>query len=298
MNYQEFKNYICEAMPARLGSNVKIVLQDVTKNNDIHLDGLTILTPKCNIAPTIYLNYYFSQYENGKTLEEICQSIQNIYEKNRPSQNIDSSFFTDYDKVRSRIVYKLVNYKRNQKLLENVPHYRFLDLAIIFCCLLETSPEGSATILIHNHHLQFWSITTDELFALAQTNTPRLLQYEFRTMTEILNDFLSGAETNSFYEGESCPSGMYVLTNQCKLNGAACILYPELLKKIADQLQCDLFLLPSSIHEVLIIPASAQSSCEELTQMVQDVNTTQLTPEEILSDHVYCFSRETARLTM
>lgn len=298
MNYQEFKNYICEAMPARLGSNVKIVLQDITKNNDIHLDGLTILTPKCNIAPTIYLNYYYSQYENGKTLEEICQSIQNVYEKNRPSKNIDSSFFTDYDKVKSRIVYKLVNYKRNQKLLETIPHYRFLDLAIIFCCLLETSPEGSATILIHNHHLQFWNITVDELYAISLTNTPRLLQYEFRTMTEILYDFLSGADASSFDNGESCPSGMYVLTNQCKLNGAACILYPDLLKDIADQLQCDLFLLPSSIHEVLIIPAPGQSTCEELSQMVQEVNRTQLTPEEILSDHVYYFSRETAKLTM
>ena len=298
MNYREFKNYICDAMTARLGSDLKIVLQDVTKNNDIHLDGLTILTPKCNIAPTIYLNYYFNQYQKGKSLDEICQSIQNIYEKNRPSQNIDSSFFTDYDKVKSRIVYKLVNFNQNQKLLERIPHYRFLDLAIIFCCLLETSPAGSATILIHNHHLQFWNVTKDDLYALAQTNTPHLLKYDFRNMSEILNEFISPADESIILGEECCPLTLYVLTNQYKLNGSACILYPELLKSIAERLKCDLFILPSSIHEVLIVPAPGQSTHEELTRMVREVNATQLAPEEILSDHVYCFSRETGRLSM
>ena len=297
MTYPEFKSYICEAMPARLGPNLKIVLQDVIKNNDIHLDGLTILTPKCNIAPTIYLNYYFNQYQKGKTLDEICQSIQNVYEKNRPNQNIDSSFYTNYDRVKSRVVFKLVNFNRNQKLLEQIPHYRFLDLAIIFCCLLETSPSGSATILIHNHHLQFWNITKDDLYALAQENTPQLLKYDFRNMTEILTEFLSATEENSVPEDGCCPLGMYVLTNQYKLNGAACILYPKLLKHIADRLKGDLFILPSSIHEVLIVPAPGQSTLEELTLMVQEVNATQLAPEEILSDHVYCFSRETGRLS-
>ena len=298
MTYQEFKRYICEAMSARLGPDLKIVLQDVIKNNDIHLDGLTILTPNCNIAPTIYLNYYFSQYQKGKTLDEICQSIQCVYEKNRTDRNIDSSFFTDYDRVKSRVVFKLVNFNRNEKLLESIPHYIFFDLAIIFCCLLETSPAGSATILIHNHHLPFWNITKDNLYALALENTPRLLKYDFRNMTEILNEFLSIEEDNPFVEDNYCPLGMYVLTNQYKLNGAACILYPKLLKRIADRLNCDLFILPSSIHEVLIVPAPGQSTYEELTQMVQEVNTTQLAPEEILSDHVYCFSRETESLSL
>lgn len=298
MNYQEFKNYICEAMPVRLGPDTKIVLQDVVKNNDVHLDGLTVLTSKCNIAPTIYLNYYFSQYQKGKSLEEICQSIQTVYEKNRPCQNIDSSFFTEYDRIKSRVVFKLVNFRQNQKLLELIPHYRFLDLAIVFCCLLETSPAESATILIHNHHLQFWNITKDDLYALAQTNTPLLLTYDFRDMTDILNEILSVTEEHSpFHKEVSTHLDMYVLTNQYKLNGAACLLYPNLLKLIADRLESDLYILPSSIHEVLIMPAPGQSTCEELTRLVQDVNASQLAPEEILSDHVYYFSRETQKIT-
>ena len=93
-----------------------------------------------------------------------------------------------------------------------------------------------------------------------------------------------------------CP--MYVLTNQNKLNGASCILYEHLLEHFADRLCCDLYILPSSIHEVILIPATSDTSYQELSQMVQEVNDTQVSPEEILSDHVYYFSRSSGSIRM
>ena len=300
MTYQEFITHIKESMQEKLGSHVTVTLQDITKNNDTHLDGLTILSTSSNISPTIYLNYYYSQYTQGREASDILAEILNIYETNKPDASIDVSFFTSYDKVKSRIVFKLINYKKNKDLLKDVPYFQFLDLAIVFNCLIKTDDTGSATILIHNHHLALWQITKDDLYALAILNTPSLLPYDLRSMTDVLKELFQHDpvnDSNLFQPSDSaCP--MYLLSNHCKLNGSGCILYQNLLESFAVRLKSDLYILPSSIHEVLIIPANHNNSYQELSAMVREVNATQVSQDEILSDHVYYFSRVENRLTM
>ncbi len=297
MTYQEFKQHIIDVIQERLGSSVTVTVQEIIKNNNTRLDGLTILSNQSNISPTIYLNYYFNQYQKGKSLNEIYQDILHTYEENKPKSSIDISFFTEYEKVKGRIIFKLVNYQRNHELLEKIPHYRYLDLAIVFSCLLETDGSGCATILIHNHHLSFWNISKDDLYALAMENTPKLLTYDLKNMTEVLNGLLK-AEFSSSLDAPSSAFPMYVLSNRNKLNGSGCILYKNLLSDFAKKLDSDLYILPSSVHEVLIIPVEKADSAEELSDMVREVNATQLSNEEILSDHVYYFCRETSQLTM
>lgn len=298
MTYQEFNQNICRNIQQELGSDATVTIQNIIKNNDTHLDGLTILSPQCNISPTIYLNYYFSQYERGKPLSSICEEILETYQKNKPKENIDITFFTNYDKVKSKIVFKLINFERNKELLSQVPHYRFLDLAIVFNCLLDSAASGNATILIQNHHLHFWNITKDDLYALSVQNTPVLLKYDLRNMTDVLKNILISEEVSSNDLGQDEIYPMYVLSNQHKINGSGCILYQNLLGSFSDRLNSDLYILPSSIHEVLIIPAYEKDSFEELTEMVREVNATQLSRDEILSDHVYYFSKETRQITM
>lgn len=297
MTYQEFKQHISHVIQAELGSSVKVTVQEIIKNNNTRLDGLTILSNQLNISPTIYLNYYYSQYQKGKPLSKIYQDILSTYEESKPKDSIDISFFTDYEKVKSRIVFKLVNYERNRELLERIPHYRYLDLAIVFYCLLEVNDTGNATILIYKHHLAFWHITKDDLYALAMENTPKLLTYDLKNMTEVLNGLFQ-AEFAEALDMTPNTFPMYVLSNRSKLNGSGCILYKNLLQSFAQKLNSDLYILPSSIHEVLIIPVEKADSAKELSDMVKEVNATQLSNEEILSDHVYYYSRETAQLTM
>lgn len=298
MNYQDFKHYILSALQDELGTDVRITIQDVIKNNNTHLDGLTIFSNRHNLSPTIYLNYYFHAYEKGRSLPDILDDILSIYQKNVSGCHIDVSFFTDYDKVKSRIIMKLVNYERNRELLADVPHYRYLDLAIIFNCLLESASEGNATILIYNHHLSYWNVTRDDLYALALCNTPRLLTYDLRNMTDVLHELLSSDDAPPLTEDITGPCAMYVLSNHHKLNGSVCILYPNLLKDFAGKLCADFYILPSSVHEVLLIPACNEVSYQELSAMVKEVNASQLSREEILSDHVYYFSRESGQITM
>lgn len=298
MNYQTFKQQIVSGLKKQLGSDVTITVQDIIKNNDTHLDGLTILSPKYNLSPTIYLDYYYRQYELGRPFDALLSDILATYRENCPGGRIDISFFTDYDKVKSRIILKLVNYERNRTLLSSVPHYRFLDLAVVFHCLLNSGSYGNATILIHNHHLPYWNITRDDLYALAMQNTPRLMRYDLRDMTEVLHGLFPEEEAFSLHKGTDALCPMYVLSNEQKLYGSSCILYDNLLQSFASRLGCDFYILPSSVHEVLLIPADDRTSCLELSAMVKDVNSSQLSREEILSDHVYYFSRESGQITM
>lgn len=301
MTYDTFKEQILAGMKDRIPL-ASLSIQSVVKNNNVQLDGLTIMEGGTNLSPTIYLNYFYETYQNGVEFSSILDTILHTYQSNKPRGKIDTSFFTDYANVRPHIAYKLIHYERNRHLLADLPHFRYLDLAIVFYCLVSSSPSGSATILICKDHLRFWNISPTQLFDAAKENTPRLLSYDLRNMNDLMEELLAPAHSTlsdpdiKKEDAAICP--MYVLTNQNKLNGASCILYEHLLEHFADRLCCDLYILPSSIHEVILIPATSDTSYQELSQMVQEVNDTQVSPEEILSDHVYYFSRSSGSIRM
>ena len=297
MTYQEFKTNILHTISTRLGSDYRVTLQDIIKNNDTHLDGLTILSTGSNISPTIYLNYYYDQYLAGKSLSIIYDDILLSYRQNAPKENIDISFFTDFTKVKNHIIFKLVNYDRNQELLSKVPHVRYLDLAVVFNCFINSTEDGYATILIHHQHLSYWNISTEDLYALAIKNTPHLLHYQLQNMTDVIIDLFCNDHIE--LSKDLLPVfPMYVLSNTTKLNGSGCILYEDLLSEIAQKLDSDFYILPSSIHEVLLIPVASASSYEDLSSMVHEINATQLAREEVLSDRVYFYSRHLGKVTM
>lgn len=300
MVYQEFKQHIIHTLQKELGNSAKIDISDIVKNNGIHLDGLTVLSEKSNCSPTIYLNCYFDQYKNGRPLAKICQDILKVYRETLPCSNIDVSFFTDYDRMKSNLICKLIHYEKNKELLSEIPHFRFLDLAIVFCCLMQSDFPGNGTILIKKRHLDFWDITADDLYAHALKNTPFLLPHHLFSISDILSELcpLQNKNLPVFEEetAKNCP--MFILTNTSRVNGAVCMLYPNLLAKIANHFGRDLFILPSSIHEVILIPADKKTTCEDLSFMVREVNGSQLAPEEILSDHAYYFCMDSGKITM
>lgn len=297
MTYQEFKENILHTISAELGTGYRICIQDIIKNNDTHLDGLTILSENSNISPTIYLNYYYEQFLSNHSFSSVVKDILDSYQKNAPKENINICFFTDFDNVKNRIIFKLVNYERNSELLTKVPHIKYLDLALVFNCFIESSPQSCATILIHHHHLSFWNISAEDLYSLALKNTPELLPYQMQDMSEIVADLFHDTLTEQFPD-VFCPSPMYVLSNITKLNGAGCILYEDLLSDIAEKVDSDFYIIPSSIHEVLIIPTAYAAPYEAICGMVQEINTSQLTREEVLSDSVYYYSRILGKITM
>lgn len=303
MTYEEFKYQIISKLEEKFSSDTSITIQQISHNNNISEDALTILEPHLNISPTIYLVSYFEQLQNGTSFSSIFHQICNYYQEHRSSHGIDTSFFTCFDKISSRIVYKLIHQKKNQKLLNEIPWIPYLDLAITFYCLLSSSPFENASVLIYNNHLDYWHISTEELLSFAQKNTPFLLSSCCNSLAELLLPVteqvpLTQKENTRNALASSPYVPMYVLTNQQRFLGACCILYDNVLKDIAQHLNCDLYILPSSIHEVIIVPATITESVHTLSQMVCEINQSEVSEEEILSDHIYYYHLNTNTVSM
>ena len=289
MKYQEFIEHIKEYVSSQLDVSHKVIIQPVMKNNGTVYDGLIVIDPILNISPTIYLNPYYHRYLEGISLDDICDDILTAYHENLPEETFDISSFKDFEKAKPQIIMKLVNYERNKELLKDVPHVRFHDLAMIYVVAVCDFLNEFATILIHNHHLSFWDIKPEDLYPIATANTPVLLPYRFEPMEEMLEHM----EENLPDFITELP--MSILTNQIKIHGATCMVYPGLLKEISMRLDDDLIIIPSSIHEVLIIPASRvvdEYTMQDFSDMIAEVNETQLTDDEVLADHAYLYIKD------
>lgn len=302
MYFYEFAKEIEREMSTYLKGQAEVHINTVQKNNGIKMEGLVIREHGEKIAPTIYLNCFYERFLQGMEIEDVIKEIYTIFIscKNHPIE--DAGFFTDFEQVKNRVVYKLIHRERNRELLEDVPYIPYLDLAIVFYCIVFRQEYGNATILVHNEHLRMWQVTKEQLYEHAIVNTPILLPYFIKPIEEIMEEHFEkkvpGREkshekdTMEKVTADATSISMYVLSNQEKLYGAAAILYPNLLKNFAIACGRDFYILPSSIHEVILVPEYERGDLDSLSEMVKEINKIEVAEEEILSDHAYYYDRE------
>lgn len=298
MEYKEFVEYIKMNAGYIAGEGGNITINHVIKNNGCEMDGLVIMEKGKDIAPTIYLDSFYELYTNGENIKNIIRQIEVIYEQNKNNVTFDVNILKHFDTIKDKIVYKVVNYRSNEKLLKQVPHKRILDLAVVFYCLLDNEYGRSATALIYNNNLKNWNVTIDDVYKAALKNTPDLLHSKISSMAALFEKCGVNVDGEEVDLKDYVPSDMYVLTNESKLNGAACILYENVLYDFAQKLGADLYILPSSVHEVILLPKLSMFEKDELVNMVKEVNTEGVAADEVLSDHVYEYNRTERLITM
>ncbi len=306
MNYDQFLEEVKIAIQQKLGSEYDISIQKVTKNNGIVLDGLIIRKADKNFAPTIYLNSYFMHFTQGMSLQEILEDIITAYKENMDIAPGDMKGLLDFNNLKNKIVYKLIQKEKNQELLKDVPSFEFLDLAMVFYLILDENKEGQMTALIHNSHMQMWGVTKEEIYQLAKENTPVLLPPEIKTMKVIMRDMLKELSDEmcldegleDFLDIDSERPSMYVLTNKRQINGAGCILYDNCLKEFAVSQGSDIIILPSSINEVILVPDKGNLDYGELQNIVEQINESEVSEEDVLSDRIYKYSCHDCRISL
>ena len=293
MEFTDFTELVKKEVEKRTGDGYSVRLDTVTKNNGVILNGITISQEGCNVSPAIYLNEYYAPYLDGTvTLGLITDIVMDLYNRNKPGKDIDMGYFRDYEAVKNGIVYKLINTEMNRALLEDIPHVPFHDLSIVFEYIVAQQDGESASILIRNAFLKMWGIDAEELYRTASTNTPLLRKYDIKNMNDVIRD-ITGAMANPC---DIFP--MYVLSNTNGTEGAACILYPDLLRDFAKACKSDLFIIPSSIHECLLLPYADPEEGRQIKEIIGEVNETQLCAEEVLSDSLYFYEQCTDELRM
>lgn len=319
MKFEDFVEKMEKALEKHYGDGYLVRTAVIKKNNNLTLHGISVMPSgpdrkSTEISPTVYLEEYYRQYEEGICFSELVQNVIDLYERHRINVNFDMNFFLEYEKVRDRIVYKLINYEKNEELLKEIPHIRFLDMTVVFYYYMENEIFGTASILIYNTHMHSWKVDLDTVYADAKKNTPLVLKSRMRDMEEIMLELLQknikdtygsfkkmdgeepwmtemADQMMNYILGDRSQMPMYVLTNENGQYGASCILYPKVLEDFSNKMGCSLYILPSSVHEVIIVMDKDIDDQDSLKEMVRDVNRTQLAPEEVLSDQVYYYNR-------
>ncbi len=296
MTYYQFVQAVESRIKEAVKESVAVRIHTAEKNNGTIRRGLTLTEQDINISPTIYLEEYYRQFQNGGSLEHITSDILRLYNEVRFQKSWGEEKLYDYSQVKEKVIYRLVNYESNEKMLRNVPYIVYLDLAIVFCVLLEVTKYGTATMAIRNDHLDLWGVEKEELYRQASENTSRFLPDDFSSMSAVIEELTEESEAHISFEDKE--EEMYVLSNRIHSYGAAAILYSGRMEGIGMYLKSNYYVLPSSVHEVIVVPEKAAVEKEELSAMVAEINRTQVEAEEVLSDHAYYYDRKKGRLFM
>lgn len=306
MDFEAFKNEVADRIKDFLPVDYidsNILVQTVQKNNE-SLEAITISSPESNVSPTIYLNNFYEDYENGRDIEDILTDIANIRVEHEVDKDFDVTHITEYSRVKDKIAARMVGIEGNDALLDQRPHETMDDLAVTYCIMLGEDGNGSMSVPITNQLMDTWDVTQADLHALAKENLNVLTPSTFKPMSEVMAEMMipqlmddMGVDRTTAEQiiKDMIPPEdmMYVLSNEQKLNGAAALLDENMMAHITETLGDDFYILPSSIHETLIVSAKSGMELQDLESMVQEVNATQVAPQDRLSDHVYRYDFET-----
>lgn len=292
MNIKEFTDRMKTALSDALNREVQIV--NPLKTNGIRPYGLAVKGPDSNTSPAIYLEPFFERHLDTDDWAQAVKDVLAFYENNVLTDSVDMNLLMDFGRIQKKLYYRLINYEANRELLAEIPHTRFLDLAKVYYADCEIGGNMPGRFLIHYEHINHWGIDENELAKTAEENTPGLYPAHIKDMLsaympEIPSDMFEVPEDSSF---------MFALTNAEADNGAAAICYKGVLDSFSRKIEDDLVILPSSVHETILLPLHKNGDIDHLKCMVYDINRTILEPSEFLSDNVYIFNRQTGQLAI
>ena len=183
---------------------------------------------------------------------------------------------------------KLVNTERNESLVEQSISKEFLDLSAVVRVVLKMDKEGMASMALSKGDAEILGMTEEEIYAAALANTLRLFPPKLMNLGRYVEMSIGGKLTLGEDEVTT-----YILTNQKEVDGAIYFMSPEVVGAIAEALEDDLYILPSSVNEVLLVRASElEDGVDELKEMVRDANETVVAEKDILSYNVYHYDKE------
>ncbi len=292
-NYTSFKENLAKDAQQLLGSSYTVELQEIKKLNQDY-DALLVRPAGDAIAVSVDIRPFAEKLGNGDSYEKLVSELADFAKEallNPPQFDIESC--KDYNIMKNKLVIEVVSKERNAKLLATVPHKDFEDMAIVYRFLLGKGPNETRSILVNNGLMDMYGITTEQLHEDALKNAPMIRPLKIEGMSQVL------AKTMGVEEVEQL--GLYIPPEQEKLfvasvegetHGAGCIAYQNFMEKASEKVGGSFFILPSSIHECLLIPDDGQFTVDTLESMVREVNATTVSPEDQLTDSVYHYDSE------
>ena len=262
-------------------------LETVCHNNGVEHVGLVILLQGDYVSPTIYLEQYY-QYmvRQQASLSDVLELVAKEYRRVEDCLQKQEPLTVDLDQMQSRVFLRLVNYERNQETLANCPYIPFHDMAITFRYLVKMDEAGIASALIDYDSMEKSACTVEELYCMAKENTIRL----FPPFLMRLDEFLRTRFPQEHVYPEE--PEVYILSNRQFIYGATMLLYKDVVASFAEQMGKSVYIVPSSVNELLLCLTDAKKEKEMLENTLREVNEFVVPDTEFLSDAVYFYDKE------
>lgn len=298
---KEFTKELKETVNKLIGANYRAEVHSIEKVNIGTLQALVILGNDSNISPSFYIEELYKSYLQGKaTIEEMAKDIVEAYCHNiilSIKENRPEIYFNNREWVQERLFLQLVNSSKNKKLLKDSVHLDCSELSLVLYIIAADDESGIGKVRVTKAMLDNFGWDEKDILSYALENTVRLFPYEEFSLYELLSKITGCTDIPgiNIVKGES---EMMILTNSRGMFGATTVFYPGVLKELADRHNTSLFLLPSSIHEFIVLEDDGIYDAKELEKMVQEVNVSAVSPEDVLSDNIYYYGRNSGMLSV
>ena len=297
MDYENFKEQFVEDVKEKLyeqGTEVDITVNTVNKLNESY-EAMTVKPEGSNIGVNIGIDKFYGATQDDISYDDVVdKAVKAISDGFLNQPQIDVASLTDYDQMKDKLVMEVVSAETNKEMLEDVPHQNIEDMAVVYRFVLNSDDEGRASILATNQMIENMGVTPEQLHADALENAPRIKPAEIKGMGEVLAEMMGveQAEMMGLYPVRPEDEQIFVASVPDKVHGAGVLAYQDFMDQAAERAGGDFYILPSSIHEILIVPDNGKMGLSDLENMVKEVNATQVAPADKLTDNVYHYDSQ------
>ena len=290
MKFDEFIASVLETLKIRLlenGEEVVLRTNKVLKNNGVELTALNVCRDADEVSPTIYLDPFYREYMNGRSYDDVMNDIYRLQLMRSFENTLSIDDVVNEADVLDNIIVRLINRERNEKMLDNIPYIEVKDLVIVFRRVVRLDDDGVATTLVSRQDMKRWRVNIDTLYRKALENTERM----FPVVKESIFETLRSRYDNFEIQNIDMDDELFVLTNEMGINGATAMMYSGMLEECADMAGGDIYILPSSVHEILFTRADTDRGEDKLKELIREANRDAVSELDFLSDNLYLYKK-------
>lgn len=284
---EEFKEDIKEKLSQKGYGEVETSFHNIEKTNQ-NYEAISVVPAGGNIGVNYNIENAFASYEHSGDYEGVLASATGAIASGLdqvPVVNVNA--LMNYEIMKEKLSVEVISAEANEELLAKVPHDRIEDLAVVYRFIMESNEDGRASILVNNDLIERMGVTHEQLRADALENSPEIRPVVIQGMNEVMKEMMGPEAYEMFGIPDDTEEMMFIATVPDKNSGAGVLAYQDFMDQAAEKIGGDFYVIPSSIHEILLVPDNGEVQAEGLKEMVQEVNATEVSPEEKLSDNVY-----------
>ena len=294
LDFETFLREVAKGVREKLGDGYRVEEMERDDLNGTVKHSLMVARHDETVRPCINMDVCYQQYRRGADIRTVVDGVIASLKENICVRHAGVFDLADWNSVKGRLRGRLINTDRNRKLLKEVPNRAYLDLSIVYDVQVAEAEGKYYAMQIHREHLLTWGVDESVLYSQFVKNMDAADDVLFQNLNDLLSLYVQAFRGINDAEGKLC---RYVLGSKNMVYGAVQVCNRKALREIAEYIKDDFWILPSSIHEVLVFPCQCtKGDAGALAETVKWVNDYGVSPNEILSHHVYRYERETGEV--